>query len=174
MLTRVNLALYGVATSEGTLTVNNPAGFDVDVQTGAYIAAFLGDYGDPNYIEVEVYPVTYPTSDAIELPQFVSYGSYTLDTTDQSVDEKEMELTSGALFDRFKGPNTLTFQGYATSTAVYQENAGNFSVVVTSKAYGRFTVTYEWAPVPEPSLYASVFGLGLLGFAGYRRMTARA
>lgn len=52
--------------------------------------------------------------------------------------------------------------------------AGSLTSAFTTKSAGSVSVTYNYAPVPEPETYAMMLaGLGLLGFAARRRKNVK-
>ncbi len=52
--------------------------------------------------------------------------------------------------------------------------AGNLTSAFTTKSAGSVSVTYNYAPVPEPETYAMMLaGLGMLGFAARRRNSSK-
>ncbi|MGC8989117.1 MAG: choice-of-anchor E domain-containing protein [Verrucomicrobiia bacterium] len=77
-------------------------------------------------------------------------------------------LTSPGDLALFTGSDSISLPVSAIGQSGFS-GSGNLFLIVRSGARVGLTVTYTYTPVPEPSVVGLVSGLGLVGFAGWRR-----
>ncbi|MBM3883817.1 MAG: choice-of-anchor E domain-containing protein [Verrucomicrobia bacterium] len=73
----------------------------------------------------------------------------------------------------FTGTGTVPLKAEAIGFITASISGGNADLKFTSNGSADASVTYEFIPIPEPETYAALAGLGLLGFAGWRRFASR-
>lgn len=81
---------------------------------------------------------------------------------------KTSSFTSQSDLVLFSGSDSISLPVSALGQSGFS-GSGNLVHSVSSGAKASVTVIYTYTPVPEPSVVGLVSGLGLVGFAGWRR-----
>jgi len=105
----------------------------------------------------------------------------TTDSGTKTIAEGQTESWSAGPF--FTNPDFLSLSGHSASpfigtgfiqmpvaaNANWSFAGGSYAASVNTEARASVVVTYNYMPVPEPSVLGLLTGLGLLGFTGWRR-----
>ena len=97
-----------------------------------------------------------------------AFSSTTLGPSTYTGSSGSITFTAPSTLGEFTGTTTYDLELTAHGSFVLSGSL-NLVAILSDTASANGTVTYNCIPVPEPSAYAAVAGLGLLGFAAFRR-----